>query len=171
MHKNTYRFLIGLAIFAALVAGVNIGRRISGNTAESTIPPTPEATPTPISLIYTNTACGFTLRYTNKLSLLESPTGSAIFSNTADPKQSVAVICQKDVPRPPIPNANIEEFEVTNESRTATVTARLYHDSTPKDGTPIDEFIMRNPKNGLDIFIAGYGETFKTLLSTFTLQL
>jgi hypothetical protein len=175
MHKNTGLFVTILAIFAALVVGVNIGTKLITKT-QTPLPSTvatvnPNLSPTPILLVYSNTMCGFTVKYPVTLTLIDSETGnSAILNNAQDPKQSIAIACQKEIPRPPIAQTRIETVKLSDPAGTSTVSAKLFHDSSPKDGTPIDELIFTNPKNGLDIFIAGYGETYNEIIKTVTLS-
>jgi hypothetical protein len=165
MHRNTYLLVIFLAVFAALVVGVNIGRHF---TRQTNSPPlaTPTAIPTPpLLLSYTNTVCGFSLNYPATLTMMGNTTSSAILTNTKDTTQSVAIACQKDIPRPALNPANIETMLIQTPEGT-TVSAHLYHDSSAKDGSPINELIFRNPKNGIDIFIAGIGDTYNQLIKT-----
>ncbi len=170
MYRNTYLLVIFLAIFAALVAGVNIGRKVDSLQTPpqpaSTTAPTPIPSPVPNLLIYTNQSCGFTLQYPDTLTKLEDASGSAIFVQADSKAQAVAIACQKNMPRPPVSETNIETITLTNDLGTASISAKLYRDSSSKDGTLMDALIFRNPKNGLDIFIAGYGETFTAILKT-----
>ena len=167
MHRNTYLLVIFLALFAALVVGINIGRHFSGTTTLPSPTPsrTPPATPTPKSKTFVNPVCGFTLVYPNTLSVVGSATGSALLSNVDDPQQSISVACQKNIPRPAVDESKMETIELNNPNG-ASIAATLYHDTTAKDGTPIDEFIFRSPKNGADIFIAGLGDTYNEVIRT-----
>ncbi len=173
MQRNTYLFVTILAIFAALVVGVNVGRKVASLQTPpqpaSTTAPTPIASPTPKLLIYTNQLCGFSLQYPDTLTKLEDASGSAIFVQGNSKTQAIAIACQKNMPRPPISESNIETVSLTNDLGTASISAKLYHDSSSKDGTPMDALIFRNHKNGLDIFIAGFGETFSSILKTIKL--
>jgi ABC-type Fe2+-enterobactin transport system substrate-binding protein len=168
MHRNTYLLVIILAVFAALVVGVNIGRQLTGAKQSPTPPVRPSPIPTLAPLSYTNTLCGFMLAYPASLTMMGNTTASAILTNTKDTTQSVIIACQKDIPRPALNQSNIETILIHN-PQGSTVSAKLYHDSSPKDGTPIDELIFRNPKTGVDIFIAGMGATFNQILKTIQL--
>ncbi len=158
MHRNTYLFVTFLAVFAALVVGVNVGRQLTSRQSPIA-PPSPTPIPTHVPISYTNPLCGFTLDYPASLTMMGNTTASAILTNTEDTTQSVVITCQKDIPRPALVPENIETILIQSPGG-STVSAKLYHDSSAKDGTPIDELIFRNPKNGIDIFIAGIGETF-----------
>jgi hypothetical protein len=175
MHKNTSLFVTILAIFAALVVGVNIGKKLIPQTQApllSTVATVnPNLSPTPVLLVYSNTMCGFTLKYPVTLTLIDSESGnSAILNNAQDPKLSIAIACQKEIPRPPVAETRIEMIKLPDPAGISTISAKLYHDSSAKDGSPIDELIITNPKNGLDIFIAGYGETYNEIIKTVTLS-
>jgi hypothetical protein len=165
MHRNTYLLVIILAVFAALVVGVNIGRQLTATRQALITPSSPTPIPTLAPLSYTNTVCGFSLLFPASLTMMGNTTASAILTNSRDTTQSVAIACQKDIPRPALNPSNIETVLIQNPGGT-TISAHLYHDSSSKDGTTIDELIFRNPKNGFDIFIAGIGDTYKKIIST-----
>jgi len=165
MHRNTYLLVIILAVFAALVVGVNIGRQFAPTKQTPAAPPRPTPVPALGPAAYTNSVCGFTLDYPATLTMMGNATASAILTNTKDTSQSVAIACQKDIPRPALKPANRETVLIQNPGG-STVSAGLYHDSSAKDGSPIDELIFRNPKTGVDIFIAGVGDTFNQIIKT-----
>lgn len=158
MHRNTYLLVIVLAVFAALLIGVNIGKRLQKQPAS---PSAPTPIPTTSTKIYMNTYCGFSLSYPASYTVLENASGSAILHNTADKTESITLTCQKAIPRPALPSDKIETFVLSDSSMSAT----LYHDSSGRDGTPIDVLIFRHPR-GMDIFIAGYGEAFNAAIKT-----
>jgi hypothetical protein len=171
MHRNTYLLITFLAVFAALVVGVNVGKTMHSGASTSTVP-TPTATITPTlapTLTYTNEYCGFSLQHPNTLSALTGATGSAFLINTTTTSDSIAIACQEDIPRPPLSADKIETSILYTEDKTASVTARLYHDASPKDGKPMDELIFTHPTTGLDVFIAGFGETFNTVIASIKL--
>lgn len=165
MHRNTYLVITFLAVFAALVVGVNLGKRLSAVPAP-TPSPAPAVSLAPTTEVYTNEACGFSFAYPTTLTPTATATESALFIHATDKDQSVVVACQAEIPRPPLTADRIENLVIYNEAQTASMSARLYHDSSAQDGTPIDELIFRNPKVGMDIFIAGFGETFNTIIET-----
>lgn len=170
MHRNTYLLVVFLAVFAALVVGVNLGKRLSpSSNTSATITPMPskaDAPSIPTTIAYTNSACGFSLEYPESLTRMEGATWSAFLVNAQDENGSVAIACQQEIPRPPLTADNIEARVVYNEAKTASASARLYHDASAKDGTAIDELIFRHPKTGMDIFIAGFGEIFDQVIAT-----
>lgn len=169
MHRNTFLLVVFLAIFAALVVGVNIGRRLA---APSPAQPTPTpsaslpATPSTSLNTYRNPVCGITLTYPSTLNLMDSASGSALFIDKTNANESVVITCQKEIPRPPLVAPKIETVILTSDNSNASVSAKLYHDASAKDGTSIDELIFRHPTTGLDVFIAGFGETFNAIIKT-----
>jgi len=150
-----------------LIVGVNLGKKISStqnNTQETrvtnpTLKPTPSSTPT--VLIHTNTYCGLTSTYPNSFVLTESSQNSATFQTTDN--TTIAFTCQKDIPRPALPSEKINTITV------ASVSAKLYHDASPKDGTPIDIVLFRHPTNGMDIYVAGFRDSLESFLQTLTI--
>lgn len=175
MHRNTFLLVAGLAVFAALVVGVNIGTRMStahnqqfinqptADTVSTPIPTPTQKLSTAMLTTYTSAYCGITFDYPERLQKLEGATGSAIFTDTNVASSSILLTCQRDIPRPPILADKIESVVISS------VSAKLYHDTSDKDGRTIDKLIFRHPKTGLDIFLAGTGEIFKKLISSITL--
>jgi hypothetical protein len=166
MPRNTALLIAVLAIVAALVIGVNIGRSISSKPPEIIQPQnqTSQPTETPTPAISEFIGCGITLTYPQSLTKVDIETGGAMLVNTKNTTESIAIACQKDIPRPALLSNKIESVKIGSTS------ASLYHDASEKDGSPVDKLIFRNPKNGQDVYISGYGDTFKEILSTITLQ-
>ncbi len=164
MYRNTYLLVSILAVVAALVVGVNVGKKITPQQA-----PTPTPAPTPTSEktteIFTSALCGFSLEYPKTFTLMEGASGSAIINHPEDKAQSIVATCQKDIPGIPLPPEKIESFFVPT-SVGASVSAKLYHDASAKDGTPIDVLLFTHPTSGLDIFIAGFGPAFDAAIKT-----
>lgn len=164
MHRNTFLLVSILAVVAALLVGVNIGRSFSPSIPATPSPTeSPAPTPKPLS-IYTNKACGvsFTIPEGYTLSPAGSASMSAIFVGSGSDKP-ITFVCQSEIPRVPLSPEKIETVSV------GSVSAKLYHDTDAKEGNPIDKLIFTHPKNGLDIFLAGLGKGFQTLISTITL--
>jgi hypothetical protein len=165
MHRNTYLLVIVLSICAALLVGVNIGKSLQKQSVSiPTSTPNLTATPTQSIIIqtYMDTYCGFSLSYPSNFTVLENASGSAILNNPADKTQSITLTCQKGIPRPALPADKIESFLIP----TSSISATLYHDTSSKDGNPIDAVIFTHPKNKMDIFIAGYGDAFNAAIQT-----
>ena len=112
--------------------------------------------------MYTNTACGITLSYPETVTAEESSTEArgVIFTSNSNPTDMVVLTCQKDIPKPPLSVQNIEDFMVGN------ITAKLYHDTSAKDGAKVDALIFTNPKTKLDVFVGGYGSVFDAIIQT-----
>jgi len=180
MHKNTYLLLTALAIFAALIVGINIGKNFQPKTppiattdeqsSSSTIEQSnnssiPSPTPDLIMHQFISKECAIEFSYNKDFQYKEPATGSAVFSNTKDETDLFAFVCQKNIPRPALTKENIEEFKV------GSISAKLYHDTNAKDGTPMDKFIFTNPKNKLDIFLSATNkDTLQSLISSIIIK-
>ena len=163
MHKNTYLLVSILAVVAALVIGVNIGRQVKvPQTIPSQLSPTPTVVPPLTTKPYRNSFCKVAFDYPASFTFLESASGSAAFSNTTG-NDGIILTCQKDIPRP------IETKENTQDIQIGSVSAKLYHGQQEKDGSVIDSLIFRHPGTKLDVFLAGTGEVFQNLLKTLTI--
>lgn len=164
MHRNTYLLLIFLAIFAAVVVGVNLTRGPEPTTHNppptTTTPPTPQATkPT----VYELAGCGIAFPTPDNHTALEGPGNTVVFTGKTG-GDTIIVTCQKNIPRPKLSANKIEQlgFELPNKPN-ATFSANLYHD------TQTDKLIFKHPTNGLDIFISGTGEAFQTLIRSLSI--
>lgn len=190
MAKGTIIFIIILGLFASLLLGFRLGK-LSNSNINSTVPtllPTITVTPqisnlklqilnydkniaTPTSSlkpessaksVYSDKSCGFSLSFPS--SFLNSKTNngqSTIYTNPDNPDDTVVTACLAEIPKPPLPADKIEVVTLDG------VEAKLYHDSSSKDGSPRDEAIVTHPRNGLQIIIAGYGKSFQMAISSF----
>jgi len=190
--KNTYYLILFLSVFAALLIGLNIGKRMQNQKTENNAIIAPAQitdTPTPSAItssvfqtgtgsaelknatsssgvkkekIYTNTACGISLSYPETVTTEDSSTETqgTIFTNKSNPTDMVVLTCQKDIPRPPLSVQNIEDTMIGN------VPAKLYHETSQKDGTKMDALIFTHPKTKLDVLIGGYGSVFDAIIQT-----
>ena len=168
MHRNTKLLVIILAVIAALVVGVNIGKSTG---TQSTVPAT---TPTPIPTQkippYTSSRCGISLSYPGNLRISESSTSSTMFVDPTSPASlPVTLTCQPHIPGVPISPDKIESYVIESMASAATASAKLYHDTSAKDGTPIDKLIFTNPAKHLDVFISGYGDVYLKVISSLKL--
>lgn len=164
MHRNTFLLVAFLAIIAALLIGINVGKKLS--PSQNTSPVTSSPTPSASTLVtYNNSVCGVTFQYPNSFTKTEDASGSAVFTDTSG-QQAVAVTCQNDIPKPSLDPSKIETLRIINESATASVSAKLYHDTSAKDGNPVDIIIWRAPETALDVYIAGYGNAFNQIVQT-----
>ena len=163
MHKNTYLLVSILAVVAALVIGVNIGRQVkSSQTMQLPSTPTPTAAVIATTKPYRNSFCKVAFDYPASFTFLESASGSAAFTNP-NGDDGILMTCQKDIPRP------IETKENTQDIQIGSVSAKLYHGQQEKDGSVIDSLIFHHPGTKLDVFFAGTGEDFQNLLQTLTI--
>ena len=161
MQRNTYLLLVGLAIFAALVIGVNIGRRSLPSQA---VPdPTPTVSQAPPLVSYRSAACGVSFSYPENFLLLDSASKSAILTSPEGGTDAIILTCQKAIPRPALTQDKTESVTI------GSVSATLYHDTTPKDGQPIDILIFTNPQTGDDVLLSGMGSGFRGAIQSLTL--
>lgn len=161
MPRNTFILVLILAILVAII----VAAKATGFTYSPTaLVPTPtpgSIEPTDIpDLTYSSADCGISFEYPASFTKIDNPQGGAIFSAGADSNETIAVTCQKQIPRPPLPLDKIETMPI------GTVSAKLYHDGSAKDGTPIDKIIFTHPRTKLDVYIAGIGKEFQKVLST-----
>lgn len=176
MHRNTAIFISVLAVFAALVAGVNIGKSLrpieqaQQNSKSQTTPSQAVSTTPTFSPVKTYTSpCGFQVQYPSFFTLTEESSIGAMLKDDAA-SDSIIMACQKNIPRPAIPASSIDTILIHVAQYAATISAKLYHDKSAQDGAPTDAFIFKHPKSKLDIFIAGYGPQFNDVIKTLTIE-
>ncbi len=166
MHKNTFFLVLILAVIAALLVGVNIGKKFQP-LAETLIPTQPASasnaveTNTASPTLFTSPNCGITLTLPQGTSATEVATNSAQFVS-AD-STVVAFGCEKEIPSIALPPEQMETIQV------ASIEGTLYHTNTPKDGTPMDVLLFRNPEKSMDVFLAGLGSTFSAIINSLTI--
>ncbi|OGG06308.1 hypothetical protein A3D05_01365 [Candidatus Gottesmanbacteria bacterium RIFCSPHIGHO2_02_FULL_40_24] len=194
MPKQTLAVILALTAVAALLIGINIGKKLGVSQYLSQTAPTPAPLsdineipsptvnfPTPVtesiideltyeqdrdiksgSSSYTDKSCGFTLTYTGSYLEQNSQNGkSTIITNPDNPQETIITACQDEIPKPPLPPEKIENITLDG------VLARLYHDTSSKDGSPRDEVIVTHPTLFHEIIIAGYGRTFNEAVTSF----
>lgn len=168
MHRNTYLVVSGLAVIAALVVGVNMGRKFA--LPVPALPTSPTVTPSlaqskavaATTKPYRNAICKVAFDYPGTLTVLENASGSAAFSGSGG-DDGILLTCQKDIPRPAMTQENTEDIRI------GSVSAKLYHTQEASDGAAIDSLIFRHPATRLDVFLAGTGEAFRKLITTLTI--
>ncbi|MBI3380089.1 hypothetical protein HY029_05015 [Candidatus Gottesmanbacteria bacterium] len=180
MAKGTVIFLFILTIIATLLLGINIGKKIGisqstmGNqqliiTPSPTIKITPTILATPSATMkkstgtttYTDRRCGFSFSYPGSFIKEKSVNGQAtILADPEDPNATIVATCDKSLPRPPVTSDKIESITLDK------FAATLYHDQN-QDGTPRDEVIVKHPTSSMEIILAGYGDIFQKILTSF----
>lgn len=156
MHRNTFLLVLILAVVAALLVGVNIGRKFTPPVEVIASPsPTPILT-APLQTTFTSPNCGISLTLPPGTTVAAEATNGAQF---VSPDSTVVLLgCEKEIPKPAIPADKIETIQI------ASISAKLYHTTSTKDGTPFDALIFRNPTTEMDIYLAGLGSTFSAIL-------
>ncbi len=169
MHKNTLLFASFLAVIAALLVGFNIGRNMPEEKS-TTITPTPLTSPTPTIAYLSYSTCGVSFEYPNSLTPMQSSSSGVILTNTTNPETSVVVICQDEIPRVPLSPDKMEPMVIRQASGSASTSATLYHDVSPKGDTSIDKLIFTHPSTKLDVFVAGFGPIFDRVITSLRLN-
>lgn len=175
MPRNTFIFLCMLSIVAALVVGVNVNRFIHPESPQVAQLPSPTPSPTPSleerTTLYKSKDCNVSFSYPATLTEIQEATNSAILLNPDDKTMSLLIACQKDIPKPPLAAGKIENIKIASNSAAPNgYAAKRYHDSSQKDGTPIDTLIFTHPTSKMDVFIATVGFPLDELLTTLTLE-
>jgi hypothetical protein len=170
MYRNTIIFIAFLAVIAALLTGINIGRRLTTSAPPASLPavtpapvvivPSPLASPTPAPVNYTLPDCGVSFVYDPQFTLQEASASAQLTQTSTGEKISVA--CAASIPKPPLPKEKVDDITV------AAVKTKLYHDASAKDGTPVDVVVVRHPSRKLDVGFFGFGEKYNDLLKTVT---
>jgi len=165
MHRNTFFLVLILSVLAALLIGVNIGRKFQPTPEEPVTTasvPTPIPTQKPQETIFTNSLCGISLTLPPGVTVTAEASNSATFVS-AD-TNVIMFACEKEIPRIALPADKMETLKV------ASMSATLYHTSSPKDGTLFDALIFRNPKTAMDIYLSGLGSTFSGVINSMELM-
>ena len=183
MHKNTFLLVTTLVFLASLLLGINIGKKLAKKEltiSELALVPTshllsptsqftfPTSLPTSIEssqvsgiTSYTDTQCAYSFSYPSSFISSKTETKQAnIFADLDNPENYIATTCASQLPKPPLPSSKIEQIELDG------IVASLYHDQNP-DGSPRDEVIVKHPRNGMEIILAGFGVDFQNALSSF----
>ncbi|MBP9814004.1 hypothetical protein KBC80_02310 [Candidatus Woesebacteria bacterium] len=169
MHRNTLLFVSSLAVVAAFLVGTLVGRNLPRSSTITVAPaPTPsiQLTPTPVSLrTYMDKTCDLSLEYPSTLEILESTDSGTILTDPNNDKDTVIVVCQTDIPRVPLAPNKITTV-ILQAAKGATVSAKIYHDASAKDGAPIDKLIFTHPTSGMDVLIGGFGAMYDRLITS-----
>lgn len=172
MHRNTLIVVIILAVFAVVVAGVNILRWLSPSPSEKipetailepTVVNTPITNPTPEMLSYSDQKCGISLSYPKSHSITEDANGDTQFLIIDQPVETVILHCQKTITPPAVSAENIRDYKV------ASISAKIYTDVKPANGKPAEKLIFHNPLNNLDVQISGAGDAYRLIIASITL--
>lgn len=164
MHRNTKVFiavLAALAIFLAFVRTHPPADPLSRMTPV-TLPPTPTVV-RPATIDYVSDYCGIAVTRPLSVSVKELSSGSAVFTTKESSTASV-LACEKQIPRPALVQSKIETVAI------GSVSAKLYHDASSKDGTPVDILMFRHPDTGMDVLFSGFGPVYRAMLSTLTIR-
>lgn len=164
MHRNTAVFIAFLAIVAGLLAWVRFRNAAPASLAVPTPTVMPTSTPTPAQKTYNSDVCSVTLSYPENLRRVESTDSGTAFIDEKRPERSVVLGCTESIP--PFDADSSTRTVVRYASGSATVSAILYHIDATGSANATDTLLFRNPENGLRVFLTGFGDTFRQILST-----
>ena len=192
MHRNTYIVILALAVLAALVVGLHIGKKFPQEEDTANKPATTPSvshthTPTPTALLsatrsadlHTASASGKTasgsaaptmLTFTSNSCGVTFPYPDTWTTHLSPTNDNGVIFTEKANPstmiiltcQKDIPTPALDDENIKS-INIGTVSATLYHDKSSQDGTQIDGIIFTHPKTGLDVFIGGYGPVFNTI--------
>lgn len=168
MPKNTLLVVIALAILAALVFGVNIGRKINtlenpqviGEVSPKPNNDSPSPKPNLQKTNYVSRSCGVKFNISSDMTPIQASDGNTIFINKSDPNQSTVLICQKTIPTPP--GQRLDETVPIG-----SVSANLYEESSASGKTVSGyHMLFRHPGKQIDVLISGMGESFREIIDS-----
>lgn len=166
MQRNTLLFIVFLAIFAAIVVGVNLGRKTappSSGQQVQMVSPTPTLIPTPTqtfkNIIYQDRGCGVSFEHPENYTKVDIETGGAIFVNEINTKNAITLMCQKTIPKPSLAPENAETIKI------GTIAGTIYHDKT-KDGQPMNKFIFIHPIRKIEVLLSTPASLFESLINS-----
>jgi hypothetical protein len=159
MHKNTFFLVLILAVVAALLVGINIGRKFQAKP-DQPLADSSAVTPTqsPKETVFTSPNCGISLILPPGTTATNIATNSAQFVSADE--SVIQFGCQKDIPTFALSEDKIETVKI------ASMTGTLYHTTSPKDGTRVDALIVKHPTTSMDIYLAGLGSTFSAIIKS-----
>ena len=172
MHRNTLLFVSLLAVVAAFLVGTLVGRNLPKSTTITvTQAPSPTTQPTPKTMLltYIDDTCKLSLEYPNTLEILESTNSGTLLTDPNNEKDTILVVCQRDIPRVPLAPEKITSV-ILHTTKGATVSAKIYHDTSANDGTPMDKLIFTHPSTDMDVLIGGFGTLYNTIISSVKLR-
>lgn len=164
MHRNTILVIGFLAVVAAMLVGLNIGKRLQPETPLPTPLPTTLTkplnlpTPQPNPIGYNLTDCGLSFTYEPEFNLETASSSAQLTSKTT--QEQINIVCVPEIPKPALPPEKVDEIELAGNK------AMLYHDTSAKDGSPLDAVILTHPNLEIEIGIFGFGEKFQNLLKS-----
>ena len=178
MHPKALIFLSILAVLAALLIGINVGRKLNPNqelipSPSSRLSPLPTTNPsTPLKAsnqpfdgeqsrttqgkptTFSHPQCGVSFPMPSGFEIDQQASDGAKLVNQTT-KEEINLVCSDVLPKPPLTSDQIETASISG------VTATIYHDAQAKDGTPVDVVMFVNPENGLEVALLGFGKVFK----------
>lgn len=194
MHRNTATTIAGLSVIAALLFGINVGRKIprfdtqppanqegqqlgaqtkKSDTSKPTMQPLPLATASPAPAASDSATLGAQTTYTNDTCGYSTSypsdwlyTEHTVLTTTfSDPTNSGNQI--SIICQADIPRPAVEP-KLVESFMLGTVRSEMYHDTDPSTGNPLTAVIATVPGKELDIIISGNGPEFDHVLANFS---
>jgi hypothetical protein len=174
MHRNTAVVIIFLAIFAAIVVGVNlahVGQNQSPPDTLSENSPTPQIssipTSTPVTaLSFDMVTCGISLSYPATFTKVVLENGATTFLDPVSPIDATTIDCKNSLPK-----------QFAKDSTQATVmigsvSATIYTPPQPATGSAQEKtkLYFRSPNVKKDVVISGSGNTLTEILLSLTIK-
>lgn len=157
--------IIGLAILAAMVVGVNIGARNSPPVSNTPISPPPESpTPTPLLLSYSNPLCKVNFIYPDSYNKVDlDNNGGAVFAHKDSASGSLTFLCQKDLPKP-------KELDNAETIKFGSVSALILIPDATNSAQANGRLFLTHPVSKLIISISGTKEIFETVVDSLVIE-
>lgn len=171
MADSTKRFVTGLAILAALVIGIQIGRNVAtreyqalvktdlSSDVNRSVKPTPEP-----YLAYLNPECGVAFEYPGGFKAVNIDETTTLFVDSGRSNLSFTLTCMDRIAKPVIGPEKTENLMISS------VSAALYHDTAPKDGSALERLIFTHPRLNLMVELSGSGTPFETAVSSLAIR-
>ncbi|OGK09556.1 hypothetical protein A2767_06010 [Candidatus Roizmanbacteria bacterium RIFCSPHIGHO2_01_FULL_35_10] len=130
--------------------------------SENKIIPTKYLSPTPIENNYWDPDCSFSLVFDGQISEDRSEGYKKVFfASIKPPLENITISCRKNIPRPDVPQENIEEYTLDGQKGT------LYRNEVSEGGMMRDTVIIQHPDKDFEISISGSGDFFYKNLPNF----
>ncbi len=164
MHRNTFFFILFLAVFAAIVAGINITRYVSPQTTteptQTASQITPALTPQKQTQWVTKETCDISFSHPAIFQSIDIGTGGITLVNTNNENEFLIILCQNT---PPV-NKNMN---ATEKKQIGTVSAQLYAEQQENQRKTL---VFQHPSSKKYLYISGTIESFDEVLMSIQIK-
>ncbi|MCX8009060.1 MAG: hypothetical protein N3A54_05175, partial [Patescibacteria group bacterium] len=158
MHRNTFVFVIFLAVFAAIVAGVNIAK-IYSPQKKTEILVTPSPSPIQNNLV-SSQVCDFIFSYPKTFTKIDIETGGVTLMNRQKEEDIILILCQEKALKIPEDMKEEETIEI------GTVSAQIYSQQNTTQKQSKQRLTFIHPRTKKYIYISGSGQFFDEFIKT-----